>query len=61
MRQKRMGYNQLIMKTMKEKTTTNMENLNSLNRKDLIKRAKTFCKKYCVGDGENFRLKNYAC
>jgi len=44
---------------MKEKTTTKMENLSSLNKKDLIKRAKKFCKKYCVGDGKNFMLKNY--
>lgn len=33
--------------------------LNSLSKKDLIKRAKKFSKNYCVGNGEDFKLKNY--
>jgi len=44
---------------MKEKTTTKLENLTALSKKELIKRAKKFSKSYCVGDGKEFRLKDY--
>jgi PPK2 family polyphosphate:nucleotide phosphotransferase len=33
--------------------------LNSLTKKELIQRAKKFSKQYCVGDGEDFKLKDY--
>ena len=36
-----------------------LENLNKLNRKELIQRAKKFSKKFCVSDGENFKLKDF--
>ncbi|HEY5746160.1 MAG TPA: polyphosphate kinase 2 family protein [Chryseolinea sp.] len=44
---------------MKEKTTAQVKVLESLSKKDLIKRARKFAKKYCVGDGKKFRLKDY--
>jgi PPK2 family polyphosphate:nucleotide phosphotransferase len=33
--------------------------LNNLSKKELVQRAKTFSKQYCVGDGDNFKLKDY--
>jgi len=33
--------------------------LNSLSKKDLVQRAKKFSKPYCVGDGDDFKLKDY--
>jgi PPK2 family polyphosphate:nucleotide phosphotransferase len=33
--------------------------LNNLSKKELVQRAKTFSKQYWVGDGENFKLKDY--
>jgi PPK2 family polyphosphate:nucleotide phosphotransferase len=33
--------------------------LSNLNRKELIERAKKLAKRYCVGDGKGFRLKDY--
>jgi PPK2 family polyphosphate:nucleotide phosphotransferase len=44
---------------MKEETTARLENLANLSKKELIKRAKKLSKKYCVGDGKKFRLKDY--
>lgn len=44
---------------MKEKTAAKLENLPNLSKKELIKRAKKLSKKYCVGDGKKFRLKDY--
>jgi len=44
---------------MKEKTTTKIEDLTNLKKKDLIKRAKKFSERYRVGDGKDFRLKDY--
>jgi PPK2 family polyphosphate:nucleotide phosphotransferase len=38
---------------------TRLEEVSSLNRKELIKRAEKFSNHYCVGDGSKFRLKNY--
>lgn len=32
---------------------------NSLNKKERMERAKHFSKKFCVGDGDSFKLKNY--
>ncbi|MFN3999497.1 polyphosphate kinase 2 family protein [Algoriphagus sp.] len=34
--------------------------IKSLSKKDLIKRAKKFAKKYYVGNGEKFKLKNFS-
>ena len=33
--------------------------LSSLSKKELIGRARKFSEQFCVGDGENFRLKDY--
>src|SRR5688572_243687 len=44
---------------MKEKTSTKIEDLTNLNKKELIKRAKKFSNRYCVGDGKKFKLKDY--
>ncbi|MBP6183158.1 polyphosphate kinase 2 family protein [Flavobacterium sp.] len=33
--------------------------LNNLSKKELIKKAKNFSKQYCVGKGDDFRLKDY--
>jgi len=37
-----------------------LEELGSLSKKGLIKRAKKFSKRYYVGDGKKFKLKDYA-
>ncbi|QBN17677.1 polyphosphate kinase 2 family protein [Flavobacterium nackdongense] len=37
----------------------NARNLSNLSKKELIKKAKNFSKQYCVGKGDNFRLKDY--
>jgi len=37
----------------------NAKELNTLSKKELIKRAKNFSKQYCVGKGEDFKLKDY--
>lgn len=42
------------------KTENKLEELASLSKKELIKRAKKFSKRYCVGDGKNFKLKDYS-
>ena len=44
---------------MNKKRKADLENLSSLSKKELIKQAKKFSKKYCVGDGKNFKLKDY--
>jgi PPK2 family polyphosphate:nucleotide phosphotransferase len=44
---------------MIDKTSKRLEDLSSLSKKELIKRAKTFSKRYCVGDGKKFKLKDY--
>jgi len=44
---------------MKEKTAARLEDLTSMKKKELIKRARKFSKNYCVGDGKKFKLKNY--
>src|SRR5687768_7532940 len=45
---------------MKEKETTKLEDLSGMKGKDLVRQAKKFSKKYCVGDGKKFRLKDYS-
>lgn len=45
---------------MKEKRADKIENLSNLSKKELIKRARTFSEKYCVGDPKKFRLKDYS-
>lgn len=37
----------------------NARELNSLSKKELIKKAKNFSKQYCVGKGDDFLLKDY--
>ena len=44
---------------MNKKRKVDLENLSSLSKKELIKHAKKFSKKYRVGDGRNFVLKDY--
>lgn len=45
------------------KSKSDESHLNSLDfnlsKKELIKKAKNFSKQYCVGDGEDFKLKDY--
>jgi len=44
---------------MIDKTSKKLADLSTLSKKELIKRAKTFSKRYCVGDGKKFKLKDY--
>ena len=44
---------------MKEKTANKLEDLTTLSKKELIKRARKFSNRYCVGDGKKFKLKDY--
>jgi PPK2 family polyphosphate:nucleotide phosphotransferase len=44
---------------MKERKITKLEDLSALSKKELIKRAKKFSKRYRIGDGKKFRLKDY--
>lgn len=37
----------------------NARELNNLSKKELIKKAEKFSKQYCVGKGDDFRLKDY--
>lgn len=37
----------------------NSQNFKPLKKKELLKKAKNFSKQYCVGNGENFKLKDY--
>lgn len=37
----------------------NARELGSLSKKELVKKAKNFSKQYCVGNGNDFRLKDY--
>lgn len=37
----------------------NARELNNLSKKELIKKAEKFSKQYCVGNGQDFRLKDY--
>jgi PPK2 family polyphosphate:nucleotide phosphotransferase len=41
-------------------TESNLLDVNKLGRKKLIARARSFSEQYCVGNGEKFRLKDYA-
>lgn len=45
---------------MKPTTENRLEELGSLSKEELIKRAKKFSKRYYVGDGKNFKLKDYS-
>lgn len=45
---------------MKPITENRLEELSSLSKKELIKRAKKFSKRYYVGDGKKFKLKDYS-
>ncbi len=44
---------------MIDKKSSKIADLSSLSKKELIKRAKTFSERYCVGDGKKFKLKDY--
>jgi len=41
------------------KKKNSLEGLQNLSRKELIERAKKLQEKYCIGDGQKFRLKDY--
>jgi PPK2 family polyphosphate:nucleotide phosphotransferase len=41
------------------KIKLSLEELNNISRKELVERAKKFSKRYRVGDGKNFHLKDY--
>lgn len=41
------------------KEKISLDELNNLSRKELIERAKKFSKRYCIGDGKNFQLKDH--
>lgn len=45
---------------MLERTQNGLNDLSSLSKKELIKRAEKFSDKYCVGDGKNFKLKDFS-
>ncbi|PZX95374.1 polyphosphate kinase 2 family protein [Flavobacterium aquariorum] len=40
-------------------TEENLTDLSTLSKKELVQRAKKFSKQYCVGDGDDFKLKDY--
>jgi PPK2 family polyphosphate:nucleotide phosphotransferase len=40
------------------KETISLGDLNNLNRKEMIERARKFSKRYCIGDGKRFKLKD---
>jgi len=42
-----------------KKKSISLDEVNSLSKKELISRAKKFSNSYCVGDGKNFKLKDY--
>lgn len=42
-----------------EANAIRLEEVSSLNRKELIKRAERFSNHFCVGDGSKFKLKDY--
>lgn len=44
---------------MIDKRSSKIADLSSLSKKELIKRAKTFSERYCVGEGKKFKLKDY--
>ncbi len=44
---------------MIDKRSSKIADLSTLSKKELIKRAKKFSERYCVGDGSNFKLKDY--
>ena len=44
---------------MIDKKSNKIADLSSLSKKELIKRAKKFSERYCVGDGKKFKLKDY--
>ena len=44
---------------MLEKRSNKLEDLTTLSKKELIKRARKFSKRYCVGEDEKFKLKKY--
>lgn len=45
---------------MKSTPENRLEELGSLSKKELIKKAKKFSKRYYVGDGKKFKLKDYS-
>ena len=44
---------------MIDKRSSKIANLSALSKKELIKRAKKFSERYCIGDGKKFKLKDY--
>ncbi|WP_082038063.1 polyphosphate kinase 2 family protein [Flavihumibacter solisilvae] len=47
------------MKDKDNKDKIRVEEINALNKKELIKRAKKFSQQFCVSDGDGFRLKDF--
>lgn len=45
---------------MIENTENKFEELGSLSKKELLKRVEKFSNKYCVGDGKQFKLKDFS-
>ena len=45
---------------MLERTQNGLNDLSSLSKKKLIKRAEKFSKRYCIGDGKNFKMSDYS-
>lgn len=45
---------------MLERTRNGLKDLSSLTKKELIKKAEKFSDKYCIGDGKNFKLKDFS-
>jgi PPK2 family polyphosphate:nucleotide phosphotransferase len=41
------------------KRLISLNDVDNLSREELIERAKKFAKRYCVGDGKDFKLKNF--
>jgi PPK2 family polyphosphate:nucleotide phosphotransferase len=44
---------------IEKKSDKKLEDLSSIGKKELIKKARKFSKRYCVGNGEKFKLKDY--
>lgn len=42
-----------------KKKSISLDEVNSLSKKELVERARKFSNSYCVGDGKNFKLKDY--
>jgi PPK2 family polyphosphate:nucleotide phosphotransferase len=57
--QKKANKNLHAKKTKPAKNESHPLDISQLSKKEVINSAKKFSKKYCVGNGRNFRLKDY--